>query len=184
MDDLAAELGMSKKTLYSRFDAKQQLLEAVIEEHFRRVNEDCERILAASGTDFSQTLQEYLACIQRHTAEITPTCIKDIRQEAPETFQKVERYRRAVIERNFGELLRRGQAAAFIRKDVPAALIIEILLAALQAIVNPVRLEELDLTIKSGCSLIAKVVLEGAIAPSARNLARTATSTNRKGVNE
>src|SRR5215831_14010429 len=58
MDDLAAELGMSKKTLYSRFDTKLQLLEAVIDEQFRRVSEECERILAAGGRDFSATLQE------------------------------------------------------------------------------------------------------------------------------
>src|SRR5690348_4438951 len=61
MDDLTAELGMSKKTLYSRFDTKQQLLEAVIDEQFRRVSEECERILAAEGTDFPATLQEFLA---------------------------------------------------------------------------------------------------------------------------
>jgi len=175
MDDLATELGMSKKTLYTRFDTKQQLLEAIIDEQFRKVNEDCERILAASGSDFSETLQDFLTCTQRNTAEIQPPFIKDVRQEAPEIFQRIERHRRGVIERHFGELMRRGRAAGFIRKDIPAALIIEILLAALEAIVNPVRLEEFDLTTKSGCSLIARVVLEGAIAPNARH-----RSTSRK----
>jgi TetR/AcrR family transcriptional regulator, cholesterol catabolism regulator len=165
MDDLAAALGMSKKTLYSRFDTKQQLLEAVIDEQFRRVSEECERILAAGGADFPATLREFLACIQRHTAEIQPPFLKDMRQEAPETFQRVERLRRALIERYFGELMRRGRAAGFIRKDIPAPIIIEIMLAALQAIVNPARMEELDLTVKRGCALITKVVLEGAITP-------------------
>src|SRR6516162_9304176 len=134
MDDLAAELGMSKKTLYSRFDTKLQLLEAVIDEQFRRVGEECERILAAGGPDFPATLQEFLACIQRYTAEIQPPFLKDMRQEAPQAFQRVERLRRALIERYFGELMRRGRAAGVIRKDIPAPLIIEILLAAVQAI--------------------------------------------------
>lgn len=165
MDDLTAELGMSKKTLYSRFDTKQQLLEAVIDEQFRRVSEECERILVAGDRDFPATLQEFLACIQRHTAEIQPPFLKDMRQEAPETFQRVERLRRALIERYFGELMSRGRAAGVIRKDISAPLIIEILLAAVQAIVNPARMEELDLTVKSGCALITKVVLEGAIVP-------------------
>ncbi|HOX58221.1 MAG TPA: TetR/AcrR family transcriptional regulator [Candidatus Paceibacterota bacterium] len=171
MDDLAAELGMSKKTLYSRFATKHNLLEAVIDEQFRRVSAECEQILAVAGADFPKTLQAFLACLQRYTAEIQPPFIKDIRQEAPETFQRVERLRRAVIERYFGELMRRGRAAGFIRKDIPAALIMEILLAALRSILNPVRMEELDLTVKSGCSLITKVVLEGAMAPGS-NAAR------------
>jgi AcrR family transcriptional regulator len=165
MDDLTAELGMSKKTLYSRFDTKQQLLEAVIDEQFRRVSEECERILVAGGSDFPATLQEFLGCIQRYTAEIQPPFLKDMRQETPQTFQRVERLRHALIERYFGELMRKGRAAGVIRKDIPAPLIIEILLAAVQAIVNPARMEELDLTVKSGCALITKVVLEGAIAP-------------------
>jgi AcrR family transcriptional regulator len=168
MDDLSAELGMSKKTLYSRFDTKLHLLEAVIDEQFRRVSEECERILGSGGSDFPATLQEFLACIQRHTAEIQPPFLKDMRQEAPQTFQRVERLRGALIERYFGELMRRGRAAGFIRKDIPAPIIIEILLAAVQAIVNPARMEELELTVKTGCSLITKVVLEGAIAPGAK----------------
>ena len=168
MDDLAGGLGMSKKTLYAHFDTKQHLLEAVIDEQFRLVSEDCERILAVAGSAFPETLQEILACIQRHTAEIQPPFLKDIRQEAPQTFDRVERLRRALIERYFGELMRRGRAAGFVRKDIPAPIIIEILLAAVQAIVNPVRMGELDLTVKSGCALVIKVVLEGAIAPESK----------------
>ncbi len=165
MDDLAAELAMSKKTLYSRFRTKQSLLEAVIDEQFRLVNEDLERILAAPRSDFPDTLQEILACIQGHTNEVKPPFLKDIRQEAPQTFQRLETLRRALIGRHFGELMRRGRAAGFIRKDIPAEIIIEILLASVQAIVNPARMEELNLTVKGGFALITKVVLEGAIVP-------------------
>jgi len=147
--------------------------EAVIDEQFRRVSEECERILAGGGTGFPATLQEFLACIQRYTAEIQPPFLKDMRQEAPQTFQRVERLRRALIERYFGELMRRGRTAGVIRKDIPAALIMEILLAAVQAIVNPVRMEELDLTVKSGCALITKVVLEGAIVPARKPRIKT-----------
>jgi len=165
MDDLAAELAMSKKTLYSRFRTKQSLLEAVIDEQFRLVNEDLERILAAPRSDFPDTLQEILACIQGHTNEVKPPFLKDIRQEAPQTFQRLETLRRALIGRHFGELMRRGRAAGFIRKDIPAEISIEILLASVQAIVNPARMEELNLTVKGGFALITKVVLEGAIVP-------------------
>ena len=40
MDDLAAELGMSKKTLYAHFPSKKALLEAIVADKFRSVNED------------------------------------------------------------------------------------------------------------------------------------------------
>jgi AcrR family transcriptional regulator len=167
MDDLARELGMSKKTLYSRFDTKLQLLDAVIENKFRRAREDFAGVLAARR-DFPRMLREFLDCLQHHTSAIQPPFLRDMRQEGPEVFQKIERLRHASIEQYFGQLMRLGREAGFIRNDIPAHLIIEILLAAVQAIVNPARLEELGLTPKSGCALISKVVLEGAIAPAAR----------------
>lgn len=167
MDELAAELGMSKKTLYSRFDTKLQLLEAVIENKFRRAREDMAAILEAR-CDFPETMRRHLDCMQRHTAELQPPFIRDMRQEGMEVFQKVERLRRALIQESFGELLRRGRRAGFIRRDIPTPILIEILLAAVQAIVNPARMEELDLTPKIGCALITKVVLEGALDPTAK----------------
>jgi AcrR family transcriptional regulator len=167
MDDLAEELGMSKRTLYSRFDTKLQLLDSVLENKFRRAREDMSGILAARQ-DFPETLRQTLACVQRHTSEIQPPFTRDMRQEGPEVFQKVERLRRAAIQEHFGELMLRGRRAGFIRKDVPAPIIIEILLAAVQAIVNPARMDELGLTPKAGCGVITKIVLEGAIDPAAR----------------
>lgn len=167
MDDLAEELGMSKKTLYARFDTKLQLLDAVIENKFRRVRADMAAVLAARQ-DFPETLRQFLACTQHHTSEPQPPFLRDMRLEGPEVFRKIERLRRASIENFLGELLRRGRRAGFIRKDIPVPIIIEILLAALQAIVNPARMEDFDLTPKTGCALITRVVLEGAIDPASR----------------
>lgn len=167
MDDLARELGMSKKTLYAHFDTKLQLLDAVIENKFRRVREDFAGVLAARR-DFPEMLREFLDCVQRHTSAIQPPFLRDMRQEGPEVFQKIERLRRAGIEQYFGQLMRLGGSAGFIRDNIPPRLIIEILLAAVQAIVNPAHLEELGLTPKSACALITKVVLEGALAPADR----------------
>jgi AcrR family transcriptional regulator len=166
-DDLAEELGISKKTLYARFDTKLQLLDAVIENKFRRARRDMAAILTAGG-DFPETLRGLLDCVQRHTSELHPPFLRDMRQEGMEVFQKVERLRREVIREFFGELMRRGRRAGFIRKDIAPEVMIEILLAAVQAVVTPVRMEELNLTPKTAYALVAKLVLEGAIAASAR----------------
>src|SRR5208283_949611 len=102
MDDLARELGMSKKTLYSRFDTKLQLLDAVIENKFRHAHEDFAGVLAARR-DFPRMLREFLDCLQHHTSAIQPPFLRDMRQEGPEVFQKIERLRRAGIEQYFGQ---------------------------------------------------------------------------------
>jgi AcrR family transcriptional regulator len=175
MDDLAQELGMSKKTLYFHFDTKLQLLDAVIENKFRRVRGDFDSILAARR-DFPEMLREFLDCVQRHTSAIQPPFLRDMRLEGPEVFQKIERLRSAIMEQCFGQLMRIGREAGFIRNDIPAYIIVEILLAAVHAIVRPSRLEELGLTPRSACGLITKVVLEGAIAPAGRSQLKPSSS--------
>lgn len=55
-----------------------------------------------------------------------------------------------------------------IRRDMPAKLIIEILLAAVQGILNPSKMAELGLTPKTGFSTIITVILEGVIAETGR----------------
>src|SRR4051794_41170478 len=163
MDDLASELGMSKKTLYAHFTSKLALVEAVLRDLADRVEADLARITSDSSSDFLKTLQDLLASLQRHTGEILPPFVRDLRRETPELFKIVEDRRREVIQRHFGSFFARGRRLGMVRKDISTDLIIAVLLAAAQAIMNPPRMEELGLSPKAGYSAIISIVLEGVL---------------------
>ena len=57
-----------------------------------------------------------------------------------------------------------------VRKDVPSKLIIEILLATVQAIMNPTKMEELGMMPKEGFAGILKIVLGGTLTGKARTI--------------
>ena len=168
MDDLAGELGISKKTLYAHFPGKKELLEAVLTDKFAGVEARLKESAQAHSRDFRATLHELLAGTQRELDEIKPPFVRDMRQKAPQVFKVVERRRAALIERFFGKLFTEGQRAGMVRKDVPAKLIIEILLAVIQAILNPAKMEELGMMPKEGFTGILKIVLEGALTGKGR----------------
>ena len=94
--------------------------------------------------------------------------MRDMRQKAPDVFKVVERRRAAIIQRYFGRFFIEGQRAGMVRKDVPANLIIEILLAMVQSIMNPPKMEELGMMPKEGFSGILKIILEGALTSKGR----------------
>jgi len=169
MDDLAEELGMSKKTLYASFPSKEALLRAVLLDKFRNVEKDLDGIMSECATDVLAALHRLLACMQRHTEEIQPPFVRDIRREAPDIFNLVEERRRGVIQRYFGKLFEEGRRAGIIRKDIPARLMIETLLGAVQAIMNPPKMAELGLTPKIGYSAITTIVFEGVLTEKARS---------------
>jgi AcrR family transcriptional regulator len=168
MDDLAQELGISKKTLYTHFPGKIELLEAVLADKFAGVEAKLTEISRAHPRDFPAALHELLANMQRELDEIKPPFVRDMRQKAPHVFKTVERRRAALIERFFGKLFTEGQRTGMVRKDVPAKLMIEILLAMVQAIMNPPKMEELGMMPKEGFAGILKIVLEGALTGKGR----------------
>ena len=168
MDDIARELGMSKKTLYAHFPGKAALVEAVLLDKIRRVETDLKRITFGSSSDFLTTLHQLLACVQMHLEEIQPPFLRDLRREAPEMFALVETRRREMIHQYFGRLVGDGQAAGIIREDVPTELIVEILLGATQAIMNPEKLTELGLTPREGFSAIITVIFRGVVTEMGR----------------
>lgn len=168
MDDLAKELGMSKKTLYAHFPSKVALVEAVILDKVRSVEADMKRITADSSADFLTSLHRLLARVQGHLEEIQPPFIRDLQRDAPEMFKIVETRRRDMMHQHFGKLVGGGQSAGIIRADVPTQVIVEILLGATEAIMNPQRLTELGLAPKDGFSAIITVIFEGAVTETGR----------------
>jgi len=168
MDDLAEELGISKKTLYAHFPGKIDLLEAVLADKFAAVESTLRKVTGAHPHDFPATLHELLAGTQRELDEIKPSFVRDMRQKAPQMFKVVERRRAALIQRYFGKLFVEGQRSGMVRQDVPAKLMIEILLAMVQSIMNPSKIEELGLMPKEGFAGILKIVLEGALTAKGR----------------
>jgi AcrR family transcriptional regulator len=169
MDDIAAELAMSKKTLYAHFGSKSELVQAVVADKQRSIEADLEQISSESSSDFPSAIQQFLAKMQRHLEEIHPPFMRDIEREAPEIFELVEIYRRDLIHRYLSKILTQGRRAGIIRKDIPVRLMIEVWLGVVQAVMNPTKLTELDLTPKAGFSAVISVMLEGLLTVEGRS---------------
>jgi TetR/AcrR family transcriptional regulator, cholesterol catabolism regulator len=163
MDDLAGELGMSKKTLYAHFPSKMALLQAVMGDKLTAVETDLEKAMAATEGDFPASLQALLACLRSHTEDISAAYVRDVRREAPELFMQVQERRQALIQRFFGKLLQDGRKAGMIRRDIPATMMIEMLLGAVDSIVNPTKMGELGSTPKVAFYQIITIFLEGVV---------------------
>lgn len=163
MSELAHELGMSKKTVYTHFSGKQVLVEAILIDKFQEAEADLKQLVTARQPEFLTMMRQLLACLRRHTAEIGPPFLRDLERELPELFQIVETRRREIVQRHFGRLLKQGRRQGLIRTDISVSLILEILLGATDAVINPPKLNQLGITPNTGFSAIVSVVLEGAM---------------------
>jgi len=168
MDDLAHELGMSKKTLYAHFPSKTALLEAVLLNKFQTVDADLGRVTSGGLPDIPATMQQLLGSLQRHLQEIQPPFIRDVHRNAPELFKSIQSRRRTMVEKHFGKVLGEGRKQGIIRKDLPTGLMLEILLGTIDAIVNPAKMMELKLTLDTALSTILTIFFQGVLTESYR----------------
>lgn len=167
MDDIAGELGLSKKTLYAHFASKTELLRATIQDKFESIKQDFDQLALVPHADFQSRLQRFLECLRRHLQEPQPAFVRDMKRE-PEIFQWIQTLRREHVQQRFGQLFEECRRAGAIRKDVPASVAIEILMGAIEAVINPQKLEELELTPQAAFPMVVTVVLQGMLTEKGR----------------
>src|SRR5437763_16934818 len=83
MDDLAAELGMSKKTLYRHFAGKDEIMGAVIREFSHDVRSTAEEILQNRALNFPEKLRAFVEGMVQRLSALRPHTIRDLERYAP-----------------------------------------------------------------------------------------------------
>ncbi|MBA3651825.1 MAG: TetR/AcrR family transcriptional regulator [Chthoniobacterales bacterium] len=162
MDDLAAELGVSKKTLYAHYPSKDALLEAVLDAKYGSIRATLEQAAAQRAAHFPEALHALLSSLRGELDELQPAFLRDMRK-APEIFKQLEQRRARLIRHHFGRLFRQGQRDGHVRRDLSAQLMIETLLASIQAIMNPAKLCELEMAPRTAFTGLIDLLLHGAV---------------------
>jgi AcrR family transcriptional regulator len=162
MDDLAAELGVSKKTLYAHFPSKDSLLAAVLRSKYESIRRTLQGVARQRSQGFPDALHALSNGVQEEMNELQPPFLRDM-SKAPEIFQPIEQRRERLIRQHFGRLFRQGQRDGHVRTDIPIKLMIETLLGAVRTIMNPQKLEQLGMPPRDAFVGLLDLLLRGAV---------------------
>jgi AcrR family transcriptional regulator len=171
MDDLARELGMSKKTLYSHFGSKEELLRAVLMRRTGGVDRGLEAIISTKES-FPAKLGHLVRFLHGQMAEMSPIFLEDIRRYAPECFRVVEEFRARAIPRYFGRLFEEGIRTGHVRRQVNRTVLIRMLVLSVQGILRPDTVEELHLRPREALDHILAILFDGILTPQGRRAPR------------
>ena len=136
MDDIARELGMSKKTLYEFFPGKMELLRATTRCNFDACEAEMKGI-AAEKLDFFGRARKTFGHIAQMYSRLTPAYMNDIRRNAPEVWGEVQEFRRVRVRSHMLELLDHGVAQGVLRKDLDRETLVRLYLTMTSALLNP-----------------------------------------------
>lgn len=136
MDDIARELGMSKKTLYEFFPGKLELLR----ETTRYKHAECERefdAIESEKLDFFERARKTFAYVSRLYSRLTPAYMTDLRRYAPDVWAENQQFRRDRVSRRILALLDHGVAQGVLRKDLDRETLVRLYLTMTSALLNP-----------------------------------------------
>jgi AcrR family transcriptional regulator len=161
MDDLARELGMSKKTLYRHFPDKHSLIIAVIDRHFRAID----RVLVAAfedaeGRSFGEQVRRVLIAAGSELERVGAAQLATGRGDAV-VRQYVEQRIDAVVYRRLDELFQDGRRRGLLK--LRPELLSEITRGAMERLLTSQLPRELDCTAADLLRSTVDTVLYGAI---------------------
>jgi AcrR family transcriptional regulator len=178
MDELATELGMSKKTLYKYFTSKEQLLWEIYKITTDDFKSSAENIYADEKTDFVDKLALVLQKNCSTTSQWSKTFLADIQKHARDIWEEVEKFRQDSIMGRFGKFFSEGVANGFFRNDIDQNLTLIIYTRMIQGIINPDVLSQIPYSAAQVYDAIIKIVYEGVLTDAGREKYRAKLKEN------
>jgi len=135
MDEVAAELKISKKTIYKYFPSKEYLLNLMFSGIAFTARNGIVKIINSDKSSVEK-LAELINHICTLAARVNFDMLSDIKKLGPHFWNKIEKFRARQIYANISKVIIQGQEEGYII-DVPKEIIVEMLVASVQAIVTP-----------------------------------------------
>ena len=117
IDEIAAELGISKKTVYKFFSSKEELLREVVLLRITLLLEAFEKIqsMKESSVDKIQAISEIVGT---HINEQWQRILTEVRRNAPNLFREIDAIIQKQLALGWQKLFVEGQKGGWIRKDI------------------------------------------------------------------
>ncbi len=168
MDELANELGMSKKTLYVHFSGKDEIVAHLIDTFAAELRKDADNLLADRALNFAEKLRGFVESMLERVAPIDPRALRDLQRFAPHLFQRLEDVREKMIPYIFGRFVEEGQLSGVVRTNLPSSVAIAFFLHAMQGLMHPSSLERLRLAPREMIPMAIDLFFGGLLTPTGR----------------
>ena len=135
LDDIAAEAGVSKPTVYQYVSSKQRLLETIVEQAIYPLREGIEQIVgstAGAGDKLEAYVRLHVNSAARYRAYYL-VLMADQHQLSPQGLRNYQSWARQV-NRSAEQLLRQGVDEGLVRPDIDIPIAVNLLNSALTSI--------------------------------------------------
>ena len=136
MDDIARELGISKKTIYQHFEDKDAIVHQLMMAEM--ANDKCEwDELDGSSNNVIEKIVKSMDIIRQAFAEINPSTFFDIKKYHPKTWQLFQDHKQNFIMESIRKELLEGIKQGFFRADIKVEILVRMRLEQIEIGFDP-----------------------------------------------
>lgn len=168
MDEIAADLRISKKTIYKYFPTKEILLNLIIHGIVLGVRKEYKRILQRDTSSVEKML-EFSNYFISMASRVNIKAILDIKRLGPQFWSLIEKLRAREIQTNFGKLIAQGQKEGYII-PFPKELILAVFVSAIQAVINPDFMVNNSFSMKQAGQMTLEMIFNGILTDEGKGL--------------
>ena len=136
MDDIAADLAMSKKTLYKTFINKDEIVQAVMSTHLSKVQGECTQV-AGRATNAVEEMLNISQWADQQFNNIHPSIFHDLKKYHPAAWELFVAHKGTFILDQITQNLRRGMAEGLFRPDLDVEVLSRLSLAQIELAFDP-----------------------------------------------
>jgi len=161
MEEIAVELGMSKKTLYRFFPGKEQLLREMINGMKCKFEDYVQELWGNTEMSFLEKLKNLMNYISNQPSAFRGPLSHDLQKNFPLLWEEINESRKTHSLQKFNLLLSEGIEKGVFRYDIDQQVVVLLFMNAIQGILNPDVLSQLPFTANQVFESIIRVLLEG-----------------------
>lgn len=135
MDELASQLGMSKKTIYKYFEDKNELINTIIERSLNFEEKMCFKIQGKSENALEALIEISRMVIQRLN-NVNPTIFFDLQKHHNEAWQTLEKHKWNFVLDAVRNNFNRGIEEKLYRDDLNVEIISRLYVSTIDTILN------------------------------------------------
>ena len=166
LDDIAKELGISKRTIYEQFGSKTDLIEQMlIEKHSRfmqSIDEKLQKIIENKDIWISDEFRSIWKIIANHSSSFSPTVVEDIKRYASHIYTKCPHFGDDQ-DRIFDKIFDIGVERGFVKPNINRTILFKIMRNSFLNILNFETMKTLPFTAEEVIEQIYEIILTGSL---------------------
>jgi TetR/AcrR family transcriptional regulator, transcriptional repressor of aconitase len=169
VDEISSRLGISKATLYREFRGKKDILVEVVESIKTDMLAGVERIAADEKSDSIEKLVRLMSFVGNNLSRVGALLLRDLRKNAPEVWEDLNRFRKEKILQNFGALIENGVREGAFKPDIRRDLAVRMFMTLIQEFINPDAVLNSPYSARDIFETAVRLFLEGILSDGGRH---------------